>query len=61
MKSRHAEVGYGPSPLDSSTRRIKQIVLWTDDIRLTARFNLSEAARLHWRDKITVDRWHYIV
>ena len=36
MTSRRAEVGYGPSALDSSTRRLKQIVLWTDDIRLTA-------------------------
>jgi hypothetical protein len=44
MTSRRADVGYGPSALDSSTRRSKQIVLWTDDIRLTARFNLPDAA-----------------
>jgi hypothetical protein len=52
------EVAYGPSPIDSSTHRIKQIVLWMDALD-SPQSSMFEA--LAQRDKITVDRWHFNV
>jgi hypothetical protein len=41
------ETGYGPSPIDSSTRHVKQIVLWMDIIRLE-QFAAQLAHFLSW-------------
>jgi hypothetical protein len=54
------DVAYGPSAIDSSTHRIKQIVLWM--VIFTHRvIRLVRNAPLALRDKIKVDRWRFNV
>jgi hypothetical protein len=49
------DAAYGPSSVDSSTRRKKQNVLWMEVFRLGRRLRLRKTAHL-LRDKIKVDR-----
>jgi hypothetical protein len=55
------EAAYEPSPIDSSTRRVKQIELWMTAVGFSDQFDFNSPRFGLFHNKIGVDQWRFDV